>query len=303
MAIPDFQTIMLPLLKLSADQQEHSLSQVVETLAQEFHLSETERKELLPSGQQTYLANRVGWALTHMKKAGLFEYTGRGRFMLTARGVSALRDNPSKVDMKYLAQFPEYVEFRKKSSIKATQVSKNGDVQSHLTPKEAIEDGYQRLRQDLAQELLGSVKSAPPDFFERLVVDLLLKMGYGGSRKDAGKAVGKSGDGGIDGIINEDRLGLDVIYIQAKRWENVVGSPEIHKFVGALQGKKARRGVFITTSKFTKDARDFVSSIIDRVVLVDGEELAQLMMDYGVGVSIESRYEIKKIDSDYFTTL
>jgi restriction system protein len=301
MGIPDFQSFMLPLLKFSADQQEHSLRDAIEALAQTFKLSDEERKELLPSGQQTVVDNRVSWSRTHLKKAGLLESTRRSFFKITQRGLDVLGRNPQKIDVKFLEQFPEYIEFRAASRRdKETALGAEAEVNNHQTPEELLEYGYQRIRQDLAQELLNRVKNTSPSFFERLVVELLVKMGYGGSRKDAGEAVGRSGDGGIDGIIKEDRLGLDIIYIQAKKWEGVVGRPEIQKFAGALQGQRAKKGIFITTSGFSNEAREYVAIIDSKIVLIDGQQLAQLMIDHDVGVSKVSSYEIKKLDFDYF---
>ncbi|MBD2664130.1 restriction endonuclease [Richelia sinica FACHB-800] len=302
MAIPDFQSIMLPLLQYAGDGKEHSLREAITYLADVFNLSDEEKKELLPSGQQAVFDNRVGWTRTHLKKAGLLQDPKRGFFQITERGKEVLSQNPAEINLKFLNQFPEFIEF--KTSKKDNDKSELIEITeiSETTPQESIEFGYQKIRKELELELLNRVKSCSPDFFERLVVDLLVKMGYGGSRRDAGKAIGKSNDGGIDGIIKEDKLGLDIVYIQAKRWDNtVVGRPEIQKFVGALHGQRARKGVFITTSKFSQEARDYVSIIDSKIVLIDGQELAQLMIDNHVGVSTVSIYEIKKIDSDYFT--
>lgn len=304
MSIPDFQSIMLPLLEYAGDGKEHYLREAITSLAEVFNLSNEERKELLSSGQQAVFDNRVGWARTHLKKAGLLESPKRGFFQITDRGKEILKLNPPEINVKFLNQFPEFIEFKttKKDSDKSElDIIEDSDI-SETTPEESIEFGYQKIRKELELELLNRVKSCSPDFFERLVVDLLVKMGYGGSRRDAGRAIGKAGDGGIDGIIKEDKLGLDIVYIQAKRWDNtVVGRPEIQKFVGALHGQRARKGVFITTSKFSQDAREYVSIIDSKIVLINGEELAQLMIDNHVGVSTVSIYEIKKIDSDYFT--
>ena len=301
MSIPDFQTLMLPLLKFANDQQEHASREAADHLAQLFQLSDIEREELLTSGQQTIFDNRAYWAKTHLKHAVLLENTRRGFFKISQRGIQILQQNPQEINMKFLKQFPEYLQFiskRDKNGVEEAEI----ETTSKHTPEELLEDGYQRIRLDLAEELLSKVKSCPPSFFERLVVELLVKMGYGGSRKDAGEAVGKSGDGGIDGIIKEDRLGLDAIYIQAKRWdEGVVGRPEIHKFVGALHGQRAKKGIFITTSDFSSNAREYVANIDTKIVLIDGRQLALLMIDNDVGVSKVSTYEIKKIDSDYFT--
>ena len=301
MTIPDFQAIMLPLLQYASDGKEHSLREAITYLADVFNLSYEERKELLSSGQQAVFDNRVGWARTYLKKAGLFISPKRGFFQITDRGRDILIQNPSEINLKFLNQFPEFIEF--KTTKKDNDKSEPEIIEiSETTPQESIEFGYQKIRKELELELLNRVKSCSPDFFERLVVDLLVKMGYGGSRRDAGRAIGKSGDGGIDGIIKEDKLGLDIVYIQAKRWDNtVVGRPEIQKFVGALHGQRARKGVFITTSRFSQEAREYVSIIDSKIVLIDGQELAQLMIDNHVGVSTVSIYEIKKIDSDYFT--
>lgn len=302
MSIPDFQSVMLPLLQYAGDGKEHSLREAITYLADVFNLSDEEKKELLPSGQQAVFDNRVGWTRTHLKKAGLLQDPKRGFFQITERGKEVLSQNPAEINLKFLNQFPEFIEF--KTSKKDNDKSELIEITeiSETTPQESIEFGYQKIRKELELELLNRVKSCSPDFFERLVVDLLVKMGYGGSRRDAGRAIGKAGDGGIDGIIKEDKLGLDIVYIQAKRWDNtVVGRPEIQKFVGALHGQRARKGVFITTSKFSQDAREYVSIIDSKIVLIDGQELAQLMIDNHVGVSTVSIYEIKKIDSDYFT--
>ncbi len=298
MAIPGYQDLMLPLLKLLGDKEEWSLRQSIDTLAKEFGLLEKEKKELLPSGQQPVFDNRVGWARTYMKKAGLLESTRRGYFRIAERGLEVLKQKPSAINDKFLKRYPEFVEFQtpKPKPIKPPPEK----TTTPKTPKELIEEGYQKMRQNLAQELLSQVKQSSPDFFERLVVELLVKMGYGGSIKDAGNAIGKSGDEGIDGIIKEDRLGLDIIYVQAKRWTNPVGRDEVQKFVGALEGKRAKKGVFLTTSTFTTHALKFTQQINAKVILIDGEQIAQYMIDFDVGVSRETLYEIKKIDLDFF---
>ena len=303
MAIPDYQTLMLPVLKLASDEAEHKFSQAVEELADEFSLSPEERSELLPSGSQAVFNNRVGWARSYLKQAGLLSSPKRGYFRITESGLKLLQTNPPKIDNSVLEQFPEFIEFKnrrkEKSEEDGTQEAVTEEEETQ-TPEDSLASAYSKLRNSLESEILTSVKEASPSFFERLVVDLLVKMGYGGNRKDAGKALGKSGDGGIDGIINEDRLGLDVIYIQAKRWEGTVGRPEIQKFAGALQGQRAKKGVFITTSNFTKEAKEYVSMIDVKIILIDGELLSSLMADHNVGVSIVGQYEVKKLDSDYF---
>jgi restriction system protein len=299
MAIPDFQSFMLPFLQILSDGQEHSLSEVIETLAEAFGLTEDDRKELLPSGRQAKLDNRVGWTRTHLKKAELLESVGWGRFRITERGLEVLRSNPPYINIKYLEQFPEFYEFRRSSR----QTNKREEVEEipDQTPEETLELGYQSLRRTLAQDILDRVKSCSPRFFERLVVDLLVTMGYGGSREDAGQAIGQSGDEGIDGIIKEDRLGLDAVYIQAKRWESTVGRPVVQAFAGSLEGQRARKGILITTSQFSQEAKDYVNRIEKRIVLIDGEQLAQFMIDYGVGVTEKATYTVKRIDEDYFS--
>ena len=299
MAIPDYQTLMLPTLRFHGDQQEHSFREVVESLATDFDLTEAERKEMLQSGQQPVFDNRVGWARTYLKKAGLMESTRRAYSRITERGLEILKENPERIDAKYLEQFEEFKSFR---ALRRMRGDEEPEQEAYSqTPEESLESAYQRIRADLAADLLARVKSCSPTFFERLVVEVIVKMGYGGTRQDAGRAVGKSGDGGIDGIIKEDKLGLDTIDIQAKRWENTVGRPEIQKFVGALTGQRAKKGLFISTSDFSGDAMDYVSRIDAKIVLIDGARLAQLMIDHGVGVSTVNTFELKKVDSDYFT--
>ena len=297
MAIPDYKTIMLPLLKFAGDKQEHSIREAIDHIADIFKLSEQERKEVVPSGQQYIFDNRVGWARTYLKKAGLLESIRRSFFRITDLGLDVLTKNPQEINIKFLEQFPQFVEFRNLRREKDEEEQKE---ELEQTPQELLEYGYQRIKRELAQELLNLVKQLPPRFFEKLVVDLLIKMGYGGSLKDAGKAIGQSRDGGIDGIIKEDKLGLDVIYIQAKRWDNIVGSKEIRNFVGSLAGQHANKGVFITTYSFTKDALDYVKTVPHKVILIDGEMLTQLMIENDIGVSKITSYDIKKIDSDYF---
>lgn len=301
MPIPDYQTLMLPLLRFAADGNDHTTREAVEVLAAEFQLTPAERKELLASGQQATFNNRVGWANSYLKKAGLLESPRRGTLRITARGRQILGDSPARIDVKYLERFPEFIEFRDASrNNRETATAESVAGAAEKTPEEALELAHQMLRRSLAQDILGRIFSCSPGFFERLVVELLVKMGYGGSRRDAGERIGQSGDGGIDGIIKEDRLGLDTIYLQAKRWQGSVGRPEIQKFVGALQGQRAKKGVFITTSSYTAEAIDYASRIDTKVVLIDGQLLADLMMDFDVGVSVSASYIIKRIDSDYF---
>ena len=301
MAIPDFQSLMLPLLKVVADGREYRLRDAVELLAEEFHLTDEERQQLLPSGRYPTFDNRIAWAKTYLKKAGLIDQPRRAFFQITERGREVLKTSPKLINMKFLEQFPEYLAFKESSDqAEAQQQITSPIAVQNETPEELIESGARTIRKELAEEILQRIKGCPPAFFERLVVELLVKMGYGGTRQDAGRAIGRSGDEGIDGVIHEDRLGLDVIYLQAKRWEGVVGRPEIQKFVGALQGQRAKKGVFITTSDFTKEAVEYVRNIDNKVVLINGALLANLMIDHNVGVSLAATYEIKKIDSDYF---
>lgn len=303
MAIPDYQTLMLPVLKLASDGNEHKFSQAVEELANEFCLTTEERNELLPSGSQAVFNNRVGWARSYLKQAGLLASPKRGFFTITQKGTDLLATNPTQIDASILEKYPEFIEFKNRKKDRSegeSEIVSSFGQESTLTPEDALASAYNKLRSALESEILSSVKEASPSFFERVVVDLLVKMGYGGNRQDAGRALGKSGDGGIDGIINEDRLGLDVIYIQAKRWEGVVGRPEIQKFAGALQGQRARKGVFITTSSFSKEAREYATVIESKIILIDGEHLSKLMAEHNVGVSTVGQYEVKKLDSDYF---
>jgi restriction system protein len=297
-SIPLYQEIMLPLLQLLGDKQEHSLRQAIDSLARQFNLSQEEQRELLPSGKQAVFDNRVGWARTYMKKAGLIESTRRGFFRITDRGLQVLKQRPARVDVKFLEQFEEFRAFR---AIRREKPTESGEEGPEATPEEAVANAYQDLKNSLANDLLQQLKASSPPQFENIVIDLLVAMGYGGSKPEAAKAIGRSGDEGIDGIINEDRLGLDVIYIQAKRWEGIVGRPEIQKFAGALQGQHAKRGIFITTSNFSKEATDFASRVDNKIILLDGDTLVKYMIDHNVGVAPSVNYEVKKIDLDYFT--
>lgn len=298
MTIPSYEEMMLPLLSFAGDNKEHTTDESLEYIKRKFRISNEESEILLRSGKQSVVTNRAGWARTYLKKAGLLDSQQRARFNITELGLKVLRDNPPEITDKFLMQFPDFQEFQKRHKVeKPIPV---GTEPINKTPLEMLEDSYSTLRSNLADDLLSSIAKCSPLFFENLVVELLVGMGYGGSIADAGKTVGKSGDGGIDGIIKEDKLGLDVIYIQAKRWENPVGSKEIRNFVGALAGQKANKGVFITTSSFTKDATSFVQAIQHKVILIDGQRLAQLMIDYDIGVSLEKSYQVKRVDHDFF---
>ncbi|MGH2557519.1 MAG: restriction endonuclease, partial [Thermomicrobiales bacterium] len=322
-AIPDYQSVMLPLLRVLADGQEHLRDQYLQELAEHFGLTTEEQDARHPSGTLKF-NDRVGWATTYLKHACLLERTGRKKIRITERGSTLLSTNPTHIDKSLLFQFPEFVQWYRSAGTGTAaptteQILDEGVPQSGTaeapdshhqttaptpietaTPMEALESSYQTLRRALAEDLLDRIKQAPPVFFEHLVVDLLVAMGYGGSRQDAGQAVGGSGDGGIDGIIKEDRLGLDFVYVQAKRWDNPVGRPTVQAFAGSLEGQRARKGVLITTSSFTGEAKEYVTRIEKRIVLVDGEQLAQHMIDFGVGVADVATYHVKRVDTDYF---
>lgn len=300
--IPDYQTLMLPILKLVSDEKEHKYRDLIEYIAIQFNITDEERKELLASGSQAIFDNRVGWAKTYLKKAGLIDSPQRATFVISKLGLETLKKKPSKIDAKFLRQFPAFLEFQNASKNEGENDDENIPQHVDQTPEETIDQAYQKIRKSLASEILKKVVDLSPSFFERLVVELLVKMGYGGSIKDAGKAIGKSGDEGIDGTIKEDKLGLDIIYVQAKRWKpgNTVGRPELHKFVGALAGQGAKKGIFITTSNFSKEAMEYTPRNETKIVLIDGEQLSQLMIDNNLGCATQQIYELKKIDSDYF---
>ena len=300
MSVPDFQSLMLPLLQFASDEKEHSMAEAREYLAIALSLSDEDLKEMLPSGRQTSFGNRVAWAKVYLAQAGLLNSPKRGVFNISATGKSIALNPPEKITIKFLERFSEFCEFRYKRKGNKSEKSETSNNEGTSTPEEALEQAAENLRDVLAQQLLKQVKQNSPVFFERLVVELLVKMGYGGSIRDAGQAIGQSGDEGIDGIIKEDKLGLDLIYIQAKRWESCVGRPELQKFVGALHGKRAHKGVFIITSTFSQQAIDYVNQVDPSIVLIDGQRLVDLMLDHNLGVSVVSTIEIKKIDSDYF---
>ncbi|MCU0350732.1 MAG: restriction endonuclease [Flavobacterium sp.] len=297
--IPDFQTIMLPFLQILSDGKEHTTNETNQKLAEYFKLSDDELNEFLPSGAAKTFPNRVAWAKSHFKMAGLIENIKRSSFRITEAGKQFLQANPTEINLRVLKTIPTYQE--RTGRIKEDDTSNESEnLTLNSTPEEILENSYLSIRKNLAQELLYKIKGSSPSFFESLVVELLVKMGYGGSIKDAGRSIGRSGDEGIDGIIKEDKLGLDVIYIQAKRWENVVGRPEIQKFVGALAGQGAKKGVFITTSRFTNEAKEYQPKNETKIVLIDGERLAELMIDHNLAVSTVNVFEIKRIDNDYF---
>jgi restriction system protein len=299
MPIPDFQTIMLPMLEYLGDGKTRTISDLYDHLSTHFKLSEIEKKELLPSGKQPIFNNRVGWARTYMKKAGLLDSPRRGEVKITKVGRDLLLTKPQKISVKTLDKYPGFTEYHRQKKEKELPPEKGPDKR---TPEEILASSYTVLRETLEDELLTKVLSKKYDFFERMVVELLVKMGYGGSIPEAGKAIGKSGDGGLDGVIKEDRLGLDEIYVQAKSWavDNIVGRPDVQRFIGALSGPRAKKGIFITTSDFSKEAREFAKQNQTRVVLINGKELVKLMFDHNVGVTTSNVYEVKQIDFDFF---
>jgi restriction system protein len=301
MPVPDYATFMLPLLEVLADSKPHPARDVRNVLAARFKLTEADRELLLPSGKQRLLDNRVGWAKTYLSKAGLVTAPKRGEYLITSEGLKVLASKPKRIDTAFLQKFDAFREFQDAQSASgASNDTTAAKVATLDTPEERLASAHAAIRARLEQDLLDAIGKASPAFFETLVVELLVKMGYGGSLEDAGRALGRSGDGGIDGMIKEDHLGLDAIYLQAKRWKNTVGRPEIQAFAGSLEGERARKGVFLTTSTFSKEATEFVRKIEKKIVLIDGARLASLMVDFGVGVSTVERYEIKRIDGDYF---
>ncbi len=304
MPIPDYQSLMLPVLSAASGHNELSVAQLRTAIASKLKLSDEELVQRLASDSQTVFGSRVAWAVQYLKQAGVLNAVRRGIYQITDRGQSLLNGKPTEINIKTLRQFPEFADFEQRgndSQQLSTSVATSIDAKS--TPEELLEKSFQTLREALANDLLESIRNGTPAAFEQIVVDLLVAMGYGGSVEDAGKVVGKSGDGGIDGIIKQDKLGLDAIYVQAKRWKDVVGSPEIMKFSGSLTKKHANRGVFITTSNFTKDAMEFVEAMPQRIILIDGKYLASLMIEHDVGVSPTRTYTLKRLDQDYFENL
>ncbi|MCX7633463.1 MAG: restriction endonuclease [Turneriella sp.] len=299
MAIPKFQKFFRPLLEVIADGREYSMAEVRDRIAQQMQLSESDLAERLPSGVMTVFTNRVAWAKAYLTRAGLVETPRRGAIKIRPEGKRLLEINPPDINVRYLReQYPAFREFFYGNQESRETETEQGENSS--TPQENLERANEELRAELASSILEKIQQNSPKFFEKLVLDLMIALGYGGSRPESGKLLGKSGDEGVDGIINEDKLGLDVIYLQAKRWKGTVGRPEVQRFVGALQGKRARKGVFITTGNFSDEARDYVASIDAKVVLIDGRQLAELMIDHGVGVYTERAFYIKRIDNDYF---
>ncbi len=301
--VPGFQTIMLPLLKILGDEQIHANSDLVTRIADHFKLSDEDRNEMLPSGTQLKLTNRVHWAISYLKHANLLEYHTRGQCKITGEGLEVLTRDLKLINVKYLRTFPVFKEWQDTTKLnrsKSNGQSEKEDIVPDITPDEMMENSYSDLTKLLKGEIIEKIKGCSPKFFEQLVIDLLLKMGYGGSKIEAGQVLGKSNDGGIDGLIKEDKLGLDTIYVQAKKWENQVPVSQVRDFAGALLAKKAKKGIFITTSTFPPSAREFVSSIEPRIILIDGAYLADLMIEHDLGVSVKRTFNIKKVDHDYY---
>ncbi len=303
MAIPTYERIMLPLLEVLKDNKIYTNNECIDVLAKKLNITEEEKNLCFPSGKKRIFYDRVNWAKTYMKKAGLVEAPRRGAVRITKLGLELLKENPKELKTKDLLRYDSFYEFVSSSNREENHNENNGVSLNEKTPSEEIANAFEKLKNSLADEILEKINSCSFEFFEKLVIELLIKMGYGVSREEAGRATKKTGDEGIDGIINEDRLGLDSIYIQAKRWKDtVVGRPEIQKFSGALDTPGASKGIFITTSTFSKEAREYVKAINTKnIVLIDGMQLAQYMIEFNVGVSTEMVYEVKKIDIDYFS--
>ena len=303
MPIPDFQTLMRPLLALHAEGKEHVNRDLVDALAQQFGLTDQEQREMLPSGRGRLFDNRIGWAKNRLLRSRLIDTPKRGISVITTRGIQVLQDYPDSLNQALLRSLESSSEDTKSNGLPAVQIIPIEAETETAPPEELLEKAYQNVRRQIEGDILRLIMENPPDFLERVVVDLIVAMGYGGSRNDAGEALGKTGDEGIDGIIKEDPLGLDIIYLQAKRWEGKVGRPEIQKFAGALQGQRAKKGIFITTSTFSAEARDFASKIESKIILIDGLRLVRLMFDHGIGVATATTYDVKKVDSDYFAEI
>jgi len=300
-AIPDFQSLMLPLIEALADGQERTVRQLTDLLADRFGLTEVERDQLLPSGQQGIFSNRVAWSKTHLKYAGLLENPTRGRVRISELGRKVLADKPQQINIKFLKRFPAYCEFTGKTETKPEEmVPEVAAFEDRRTPLELIDAAYQSLALATSEEMLSRLRTSSPAFFEGIVVKLLVAMGYGGVAGQ-GTVTGRSGDGGIDGVISQDKLGLDVVCIQAKRWEGTVGRPIIQGFVGSMDYIRAKKGVIMTTSSFTKDGLDFVDRIEGKkVVLIDGVRLVDLMIEHDLGVTTTKIYTLREVSNDFF---
>ena len=305
MAIPTYEKFMFPVLKIFAHGQVKSKKEIAGAIIKYFRFTEQDLSETLPSQAQLTYFNRMSWAITYLKKAGLLISPARACFQITEEGKSIVENNIKDLDSKYLRRYESFLEFENLSHRQEKNNRTGEDIRDTTTPLENIINSYELIKKDVCDEILAKILEQSSDFFEQLVVDLVVAMGYGGSVEDAGKATKKTGDEGIDGIIKQDKLGLDNIYLQAKRWQkgNVVGRPEIHKFIGALAGQGARKGIFITTSGFTKDALEYKPRNETSIILIDGQKLVDLMYEYNIGVTVEKRFEIKRLDNDYFDSI
>jgi restriction system protein len=304
MAIPDYQTLMLPALTTLGDSSDHSSKEVIARLADEYHLTDEERALLLPSGRIQLVNNRVHWAVTYLRHAGLVESVRKGVWHITAEGVSVLAEKPQRIDVPFLRRYPQFVAWQKGTAAEPAQTAEQQANRVDVpleTPEEILERTWTAIRTQVAEELLDAVRGATPTFFEHLVVRLLVAMGYGGSYAEAARVIGRTGDGGIDGVIKEDRLGLSSIYIQAKKWEATIGRPELQKFAGSLEGEHAQKGVFLTTSLFSSEAREYVKKVNKQIALIDGAELAALMIEHGVGVVNDRQYVVPGVDAEFFS--
>jgi restriction system protein len=301
---------MYPVLAELGDGKERQLRDVRDRVASRLRLTDADMAQMIPSGRQSMFANRANWAHVYLKQAGLLQTVRRGVYQITDRGRQALRERPETINNEYLRQFPEFLAFIERiyssesegdGASRPSAASATGEASSQ-TPDEQVREGYRRARSGVAAELLDRMRRMSPSSFEQLVVDLLVAMDYGGSHADAAAVIGRSGDGGIDGIIKEDKLGLENIYVQAKRWKDgsTVGRPDIQQFAGALQGQKARKGVFMTTSTFSREAREYAHAVQATIVLIDGQQMAELMLDHGVGVSVQETIRLFRVDEDYF---
>lgn len=299
MSVPEFQSFMLPVLKLFEDKEIHNTNECIRVAVNSFNLSDEDIKLTVPSGKQTLVANRVYWSLMYLKKSLLIETVKRGEYVITDRGLELLKNNHERIDKKLLSNYEEYRTFNsKRNKNENNEITEERD--EDVTPEENIDAIYKKINEQLSDDLLEIIKDKDPYCFERLVMDVLTKMGYGDPNTNSNIVTKKSCDEGIDGVINQDRLGLDKIYVQAKRWNENVSRPEIQKFVGALSSKKSSKGIFITTSDFSKEAKEYVRNLQYSIILINGKELARLMIEYNVGVQVNFSYDLKGIDNDYF---
>ena len=307
MSVPKFHEFLLPLLKQLKDDKEHLVSELKKNLITNLKLSPEDLRKRVPSGVQTLFYNRFYWAKTYLKKAGLIRQISRDLIVITERGKKILEQAPPFIDVSYLKQFPEFCDFKntKKEPTKTSSDYQSNNIplkEPDITPLEELESAYSQLQTKLKQDLLENIMGCSPTFFEKLVVELLIGLGYGSSKEESGKAFATTKDGGVDGVIKQDKLGLEQIYIQAKRWKsnNTVSRPEIQKFAGALQGKRVQKGVFITTSQFSKEAKEYAKNLSIKIILIDGNSLTDYMIQSNTGLLPDTQYETKKIDFSYF---